>query len=143
MKEEQDRGGSEQGARFVAVARDRLDGAILGFNRHSIMAENYRLAAARFQASKAAFEARAAEYERWREASAAAALHRAKVRFAIRDYVQRLRAEGIAPEQAVVAVKQRLLSAVSREAPDAPRFDAEALAADATTWTIEAYYEVA
>jgi hypothetical protein len=143
MKQEQDRGGPERGVPVVAAARDRLDDAILGFNRQSILAERYRLAVARFRGSKVAFESSATEYEQWREARAVAAAHRADVRVSIRDYVHRLRSEGIAPEQVVVAVKQRLLFAVSRECPDAPRFDADALAADATTWTIEAYYEVA
>jgi hypothetical protein len=143
MNPEQDRAGPESGVPDVAAARDRLDDAILGFNRHSNLAERYRLAVARFQASKALFEGGAAERERWREARVAALAHRENVSLSIRDYVHRLRDEGVAPETALLAVKDRLLFAVSPEFPDAPRFDAETLATDASTWAIQAYYNVA
>jgi hypothetical protein len=58
-----------------------------------------------------------------------------------RDYVQRLRDEGVAPEAALIAVKNRLLFSASTAFPGAPRFEATKLAADASTWAIEAYYE--
>lgn len=116
---------------------------MLGFNRHSLLVEHYRLAVATFQASKAAYETGSSDREHWREARASAAAHRANVRLCVLEYVHRLRDEGVAPEGALIAVKQRLRLSATTETPGAPRFEAVTLDTDAVTWTIAAYYDAA
>jgi hypothetical protein len=129
--------------REVLAARNRLDAAILGFNRHSILAERYRRAVGTFHAAKTTFEALSAQRHQWREARASAALHRANVRATVQKYVHCLRDEGIAPEVALIAVKDRLHLSVSRDGPGPPMFDAASLGRDAADWAIAAYYDVA
>jgi hypothetical protein len=129
--------------REVLAARNRLDAAILGFNRHSILAERYRRGVETFQAAKASFQTGALQREDWREARASAALHRANVRATVQTYVHCLRDEGIAPEVALIAVKDRLHLSASRERPGPPAFDAASLGRDAADWAIAAYYDVA
>jgi hypothetical protein len=138
-----DLGGPLADVQTVVDARDLLDRAMLGFNRHCNLVERYRLAAARFQASKAVYEAGGADRERWREARAAVAAHRETVRVYVREYVHRLRDEGVAPERVLMAVKQRLFLSATAEKPGAPLFDATSLERDASRGAIEAYFEAA
>jgi hypothetical protein len=127
----------------VAAARNRLDRAILAYNRHALLSEQFRIAVEHFRASKAAFEAGAADRERWREARAAAALHRSSIERSVITYVHRLRDEGVAPERTLVAVKQRQQLSVCEATPAAPSFETLTLAADLSTWAIAAYYDAA
>src|SRR5438045_8799073 len=102
--------------RRVADARARLDRSITGYNRHSLISDRYRRALEQFQQAQARFmevrstveetqaalavrqAARAQDVERWRDARAAAAVHRAGVEHGVREYVHSLRDEGMAPE---------------------------------------------
>jgi hypothetical protein len=145
----------------VADARFRLDRSISGYNRHSLISETFRHALDRFQQAQARFEAvrsavaetqatfteqqaaRARDLEHWREARAATAIHRADVENRVREYVHSLREEGMAPEAVLVAVKRRLVVAVTEAAPDAPSFEASRLATDVGTWAIAAYFDAA
>lgn len=145
----------------VAEARSRLDRAISGYNRHSLIGDRYRRSLERFQDAQARFEsvrsavqetqatvaerraARARDLERWREARAAMAAHRAGVEQHVREYVHRLRDEGVTPEGALVAVKRRLSIVVTDTAPDAPPFEASQLATDIGAWAIAAYFDAA
>jgi hypothetical protein len=145
----------------VVDARDRLDQSISGYNRHSLISDQYRRSMERYQHAQARFEAirsaveethaaiverqaaRAREVEHWRDARAAAAVHRAGVEYNVREYVHSLRDEGMAPEEVLVAVKRRLAVVVTAAAPDAPTFEASRLAADMGTWAISAYYDAA
>lgn len=143
MSAESNRNGPEGDVPAVAAARERLDRAMLGYNRHALLAERFRLAVARFHASRAAFESGVADRERWREARAAAARSRDEIRLTIREYAHRLRDEGVAPERMLVAVKDRLRLSATPELPGAPAFEASTLESDASAWAIEAYYEAA
>jgi hypothetical protein len=145
----------------VADARTRLDRSITGYNRHSLISDQYRRALERFQQAQARFEeirstvedtqatiaaqqaTRAHDVERWRDARAAAAVHRAGVEYSVREYVHSLRDEGMAPEEALVAVKRRLVVVVTDKAPDAPAFEASRLATDVGAWAISAYFDAA
>jgi hypothetical protein len=127
----------------VAEARDRLDSAIVGYNRHANLVEDYRLAVLRFQSAVHAFEKGVREREAWRESRAAADLRRSLVRAMRRDYVHRLRDEGVGPERVLVAVKRRILLSDTLETPAAPYLDTDALQHDASAWVIAAYYEAA
>jgi hypothetical protein len=145
----------------VADARARLDRSITGYNRHSLISDRYRHALEHFQQAQARCvelrstveethaavaarqAARAQDVERWRDARAAAAVHRAGVEHNVREYVHSLRDEGMAPEHVLVAVKRRLLLVVSDAAPDAPTFEASRLAVDVGTWAISAYFDAA
>jgi hypothetical protein len=147
--------------RRVADARTRLDRSIAGYNRHSLISDRYRRALEQFQQTRARFVevcavveetqaavaarqvARAQDMERWRDARAAAAVHRAGVEHNVREYVHCLRDEGMAPEHVLVAVKRRLVVVVTDAAPDAPTFEASRLAADAGAWAIAAYFDAA
>ena len=147
--------------RRVADARARLDRSISGYNRHSLISDRYRRALEQFQQAQARFlevratveetqatlaarqAARAQDVERWRDARAAAAVHRAGVEHNVREYVHSLRDEGMAPERVLVAVKRRLVVAVTDSAPDAPTFEASRLAADVGAWAISAYFDAA
>jgi hypothetical protein len=145
----------------VADARSRLDRSISGYNRHSLISETFRRSLERFQQAQARFEAvrstveetqaaiaerqsaRVRDVENWRDARAAAAVHRAGVEYNVREYVHSLRDEGMAPEEVLIAVKRRLVVAVTDSAPDAPVFEASRLATDVGTWTIAAYFDAA
>jgi hypothetical protein len=145
----------------VADARARLDRSITGYNRHSLISDRYRRALEQFQQAQARFveirstveethgalvarqAARAQDVERWRNARAAAAVHRAGVEHNVREYVHSLRDEGMAPEHVLVAVKRRLMIAVTIAAPDAPTFEASRLATDVGAWAISAYFDAA
>ena len=145
----------------VADARSRLDRSITGYNRHSLISETFRRALERFQQAQARFEAirstvevtqaaitqqqatRTRDLESWRDARAAAAVHRAGVEYSVREYVHSLRDEGMAPEEVLIAVKRRLVVAVTDSTPDAPVFESSRLATDIGTWTIAAYFDAA
>jgi hypothetical protein len=145
----------------VVEARGRLDRSISGYNRHSLISDQYRRAMERYQHAQARFEAirsaveethaviverqaaRERDVEHWRDARAAAAVHRAGIEYHVREYVRSLRDEGMAPEEVLVAVKRRLAVAVTVAAPDAPTFEATRLATDVGTWAISAYYDAA
>ena len=145
----------------VSEARSRLDRAISGYNRHSLIGDRYRRSLERFQGAQARFEsllstvqetwatvaehraARARDLERWREARAAMAAHRAGVEQHVREYVRLLRDEGMPPEAVLVAVKRRLSIVVTDTAPDAPTFEASQLATDVGAWAIAAYFDAA
>lgn len=145
----------------VADARCRLDRSISGYNRHSLISETFRRSLERFQQAQARFEAlrstvqetqaaimerqttRTKDLERWRDARAAAAVHRAGVEYNVREYVHSLRDEGMAPEEVLIAVKRRLVLAVTDSTPDAPVFESSRLATDVGTWTIAAYFDAA
>jgi hypothetical protein len=145
----------------VAEACARLDRSITGYNRHSLISDRYRRALEQFQQAQARFveirttveetqaavaarqSARARDVERWRDARAAAAIHRAGVEHSVREYVHSLRDEGMAPEHVLVAVKRRLVVAVTNTAPDAPTFEASRLATDVGVWAISAYFDAA
>jgi hypothetical protein len=147
--------------RRVADARARLDRSIIGYNRHSLISDRYRRALEQFQQAQARFAelrstveetqaavaaqqaVRAQDVERWRDARAAAAVHRAGVEHNVREYVHSLRDEGMAPEHVLVAVKRRLMVAVTDAAPDAPTFEASRLATDVGAWAISAYFDAA
>ena len=147
--------------RRVADARARLDRSITGYNRHSLISDRYRRALEQFQQAQARFveirstveetqaavaarqAARAQDVEHWRNARGAAAVHRAGVEHNVREYVHSLRDEGMAPEHVLVAVKQRLMVAVTDTAPDAPTFEASRLATDVGVWAISAYFDAA
>jgi hypothetical protein len=145
----------------VANARFRLDRSISGYNRHSLISETFRRSLERFQQAQARFEAvraavvetqvaiterqaaRARDLEHWRDARSATAIHRADVENRVREYVHSLREEGMAPETVLVAVKRRLVVAVTETEPDAPSFEASRLATDVGTWAIAAYFDAA
>jgi hypothetical protein len=127
----------------IGRARSRLDFAVLGFNRHSILVDRYRLAVRCFNASRQTFEQGAAEREQLRDARVSAAAYRATVRGAIGDFVRQLRDAGMAPEVVLVAVKLRLTLSVTAATPGAPAPDDLLLATDASTWAIKAYYDAA
>ncbi|PYP79516.1 MAG: hypothetical protein DMD35_08100 [Gemmatimonadetes bacterium] len=145
----------------VVAACSRLDQSISGYNRHAVMSERYRRSMERFNQAQSRFEsvrwmveetratvgaqqaARAETLERMRVARVAMAEHRASIESCVRDYVHALRDEGLTPEKVLVAVKGRLTHAVTEEAPDAPVFEAQRLAVDVLTWTIDAYYDAA
>jgi hypothetical protein len=127
----------------ISAARARLDHAVLGYNRHAILAERFRSAIQRFTVSRQAFEAGAAERERLREARANAALYRSTVRAAVGEFVRRMRDAGMPPEVALVAVKTRLVLSVTAATPAAPSLDAAQLESDASLWAIKAYYDAA
>ena len=116
---------------------------MLGFNRHAILVEYYRVAMVRFHESRQAYEAGAADRERLRAARANAAIHRMLVRDAVREFVHQLRDSGMAPEVALVAVKHRLTLSVTATTPGAPSCDAVLLETDASSWAIQAYYDAA
>ena len=127
----------------ITRARSRLDFAVLGFNRHAILVEYYRVAMVRFHESRQAYEAGAADRERLRAARANAAIHRSLVRDAVREFVHQLRDSGMAPEVALVAVKHRLTLSVTAATPGAPSCEAALLETDASSWAIQAYYDAA
>jgi hypothetical protein len=137
--------------------RRRLDLAILGYNRHAILAERHRLLVERFKEARATYETAVAshehimaevqrgllEREQWRAARARVALHRESVRLNLRRFVHTLRESGMAPERVLLLAKQRLVHCVTVETPSAPSFDARMLESEVSTWTIEAYFEAA
>ena len=145
----------------VADACSRLDRSISGYNRHSLISEAFRRSLERFQQAQARFEAirstieetqaviterqasRVRDLAHWREARAAAAVHRAGVEYNVREYVHSLRDEGMPPEEVLIAVKRRLVFAVTDATPDAPVFESSRLATDVGTWTITAYFDAA
>jgi len=145
----------------VVDARFRLDRSISGYNRHSLISERFRRSLERFQQAQARFEAlrstvqetqamiteqqatRTRDLEHWRDARAAAAVHRAGVEYNVREYVHSLRDEGMPPEEVLIAVKRRLVVAVTDSTPDAPVFESSRLATDVGTWTITAYFDAA
>ena len=143
----------------VVAARTRLDGSISGFNRHARLADNYRRACERFERARDAHDALRTAVEQTQAAAVAAQrqaglellrsarqcvdIHRSGIQLAVRSYVQSLRAEGLPPERALVAVKHRLAHAVTDAKPDAPRFDASRLAEDVSAWAIAAFFDAA
>jgi hypothetical protein len=127
----------------ISTARQRLDQAVLGFNRHALLVERYRVAVARFTASRQLYETGSAERETLRQARESAAMYRATVRAAVDEFVRRMREAGMAPEIALVAVKHRLTLSVTATTPAAPSPDAAALEMDVSTWAIQAYYDAA
>jgi hypothetical protein len=143
MNHELDRDGPACEVAAVASARNRLDRAIVAYNRHSLLSERFRIAVEHFHASRAAFEAGAADRERWREARAAAALHRTIIERSVTTYVHCLRDEGVAPERTLIAVKQRQQLSVGAATPAAPPLEMQTLAADLSSWAIAAYYDAA
>ncbi|MEO7455532.1 MAG: hypothetical protein ABIY52_04670 [Gemmatimonadaceae bacterium] len=120
-----------------------MDNAIIGFNRHANLVERYRVAVLRYRGLKSAYETGVKEREEWREARLAAATRRTLLRAMICDYVHRLRDEGVGPERVLIAVKGRMVLAVTKTAPAAPDMEADALMHDASDWVISAYYEAA
>lgn len=126
-----------------AAACTRLDVALLGFNRHALLAERYRRAVEQYLVSRQAFAEGAQERAALREARASAANHRIVVRAAVSQFVRLLRDGGAAPEVVLVAVKTRLTLSVTAATPGAPPSDASLLATDAALWTIKAYYDAA
>jgi len=143
----------------VVAARARLDDSIIGYNRHARLAAQYRVAVERFERARENFEnlragvsvtheaasavKHAIELERLRSARETTAQHRTGVQVAVRAYVHSLRDEGISPERVLVAVKGRLMHAVTAAAPDAPRLEAIQLAEDVSRWAIAALFEAA
>ena len=143
----------------VVAARARLDDSISGYNRHARLAAQYRSAVERFERARESFESlragvsmtheaasaalHAAELERLRAAREGTAHHRTGVQLAVRAYVHSLRDQGVAPERVLVAVKGRLMHAVTALAPDAPRLEAMQLAEDVSRWAIAALFEAA
>ncbi len=142
MSSTQDRYDPEAGVVAVATARDRMDSAIAGFNRHANLVEQYRLAVLQFRAARSAFETGMKEREDWREARHVASVRRTLLRAMIRDYVHCLRDAGVGPERVLVAVRLRISLSGTR-APNAPSMDADILQHDASEWVIAAYYEAA
>ena len=134
---------SADDASLITRARSRLDFAVLGFNRHSILVERYRVAVAQFRESRQTYGEGAADRERLRAARANAAIHRSLVRDAVREFVHQLRDSGMAPEVALVAVKHRLTLSVTAATPGAPSCEAALLETDASSWAIQAYYDAA
>jgi hypothetical protein len=61
------------------------------------------------------------------------------LRIALRAFVDDLREHAEPPERALVAVKERVLTAVQRRA-DISRAEASAVLRQIVHWTIEAYY---
>jgi hypothetical protein len=127
----------------ISAARARLDQAVLGFNRHALLVEQYRLAVQRFSQSRQLYEAGAAERETLRQARDAAAGYRGAVRTAVDEFVRRMRDAGLAPEIALIAVKHRLALSVTVTTPAAPSPEAAALESDVSAWAIHAYYDAA
>lgn len=157
MRRTSDSGDPPDNAARVDVARARLDNAILGFNRHALLVDKYRLAMARYQNAVLAFEAGKSKFEAnrraydeaaldramWHDERAAAALHRDNIYRFVKLYVHELRDQGMAPETALTTVRARLAQCVTQDTPGAPLLEATMLAADLGKWTIEAYYEAA
>jgi hypothetical protein len=143
----------------VVAARDRLDDSIINYNRHARLAAQFRSAVERFERARESFQnlragvsvtqeaasavKHAVEVERLRTARETTAFHRTGVKHAVRAYVHSLRDQGITPERVLVAVKGRLVHAVTAGAPDAPRLEAIQLAEDVSRWAIAALYEAA
>jgi hypothetical protein len=143
----------------VVAARSWLDGSITGYNRHAGLAAQFRRSIELFERSKSSFESTRAAVRETRDASEAirrtamlehlraaregAARHRSEVELAVRAYVRSLRGEGLAPEKVLVAVKGRLVRAVTATTPDAPRYEAATLAEDVSRWAISALFDAA
>jgi hypothetical protein len=143
----------------VVEARARLDDSISGYNRQARLAAQYRGAVERFERARESFETlragvsttheatlavkHAVELERLRSARESTAFHRTGVQLAVREYVHSLRDQGITPERVLVAVKGRLLHAVTAHAPDAPRLESVQLAEDVSRWAIAALFDAA
>jgi hypothetical protein len=143
----------------VAAARARLDGSLSGYNRHAGLAAQFRRLLEKFERSKETFETTRAAVWETRETSDAirrsgalerllaaregASVHRSGVELGVRAYVHSLRHEGVPPEKVLVAVKGRLVLAVTPTTPDAPRLDAAALAEDVSQWAIAALFDAA
>jgi hypothetical protein len=143
----------------VAAARSRLDGSLIGYNRHAGLAAQFRRSLEQFERLRERFEStraavwetldasdairRTAVLERLRAAREAAAFHRSGIELGVRDYVHSLRHEGLPPEKVLVAVKGSLDRVVTPTAPDAPRLDAAALAEDVSRWAIAALFDAA
>jgi hypothetical protein len=74
-----------------------------------------------------------------RAAVATGALDTSALRAALRAFVHDMRGRAEPPERALVAVKERVLTAVQRRA-DISRAEASAVLRQIVHWTIEAYY---
>jgi hypothetical protein len=74
-----------------------------------------------------------------RAAVATGALDTSALRAALRAFVDDMREHAEPPERALVAVKERVLTAVQRRA-DISRAEASAVLRQIVHWTIEAYY---
>lgn len=139
------------------AACDRLDFAILGFNRHSRLLERHRERIDRVRQGQAQFIAgpspvahherdsakMSTARERCRDEHTSAQRHRVAIEHSVRRWVHLLRDAGTPPERVLVLVKQRFAINVCAEAPAAPRFEALELERQVSAWVIAAYFPTA